>query len=258
MNGFKRARLAVVFAFVASATMAQTDEEALKQANNPLAKITAVNIQNYFQSDLAGSDGTANTFWVRYAKPVTAFGGNWLIRASLPVLRLPTATGSESGLGPANIFAAYLFDTGNPSLTFGAGPLLALPTSTGDIPIGDTWDLGAAALLFDARSSLFQYGALVTYQTDVAGSGDSELMVAQPFGIFQLGAGWYLRSTGVWTFNLDTNDYAVPVGFGFGRAIKSGNKVFNYYLEPQATILSDGAGQPDFQLLAGFNIQFVN
>ncbi len=236
---------------------AAPSEEDLKQANNPLASFKTLNFQNYYVPEVSDSDGTANTFWVRYAQPVKAMGGNWLVRASLPVQRVPTANGNASGLGAINAFAAYLFDTGNPSVSFGVGPLAALPTSTGDVPGGDSWDLGAAAVFFDARSNLFQWGGLITWQTDVAGSGDSNLAVVQPFGMFQLGDGLYLRSTGVWVFNLETNNYAVPVGFGVGKIIKSGSTVFNFYVEPQVTILSDGPGQPDFQVFIGFNIQSV-
>jgi len=236
---------------------AAPSEEDLKQANNPLANFKTLNFQNYYVPEVSDSDGTANTFWVRYAQPVNVFGGDWLVRASLPVQRVPTAGGNSSGLGAINAFAAYLFKTGNPGLSIGAGPLAALPTSTGDVPGGDTWDLGAAAVLFDARSQLFQWGGLITWQTDVAGSGDSNLASVQPFGMFQLGNGLYLRSTGVWVFNFETNDYVVPVGFGLGKVIKSGKSVFNFYVEPQMTILSDGPGQPDFQILVGFNIQSV-
>jgi hypothetical protein len=246
-------------AIIACGTLgaAGPSEEELKQANNPLANFKALNFHNYYVPELSESNDTANTFWVRYAQPVEVFGGNWLTRTSVPIQRVPTATGNESGLGAINSFAAYLFDTKDPGVSVGAGPLVALPTSTGDVPGGDTWDIGAAAVFFDMRSRQFQYGGLLTYQTDVAGSGESELMSLQPFGLFQLGGGWYLRSTGVWIFNLETNDYSVPVGFGFGRVIKSGNKVFNFFVEPQTTILSDGPGQPDFQIFVGMNMQLV-
>ena len=39
------------------------------QANNPLANITAFNIQNYYIGELTDSDENANQFWFRYARP---------------------------------------------------------------------------------------------------------------------------------------------------------------------------------------------
>lgn len=137
-------------------------EENMKQANNPLASFRTLNFHNYYIPEISETDETANNFWIRYAQPFEVGSSNWLVRASLPVQRAPTPTGTESGLGPANAFAAYLFDIDKPGVTFGAGPLLALPTSTGDVPGGDTWDIGAAVVLFDATSKLFQWGGLVS------------------------------------------------------------------------------------------------
>lgn len=231
-------------------------KEAMKQANNPLASFTTLNIQNYYISELDETDGTANTFWIRYAQPFKLFKGEWLLRASLPLNRVPTPAGSESGLGSINAFAAYLFKMKNPAITFGAGPLAAFPTGTGGVPGNDTWDLGAAVVLFDARSNLIQWGGLVTYQHDVAGDGASSLAAVQPFGMVQMGKGWYLRSTAVWAFNLEADSWMVPVGMGVGKVMKAGTKVINAFLEPQFTILSSGdAGQPQFQILFGVNIQ---
>ena len=245
-----------IFALCGSTQAEESDTEAMKQANNPLASFTTLNFHNYYISDLDEVDDTANTLWIRYAQPFRLFKGDWLLRASLPVNRVPTAEGSVTGLGPANAFAAYLFKMKNPEITLGAGPLAAFPTSTGDVPGGDTWDLGAALVLFDARSDLFQWGGLVTYQTDVAGDGESSLAAVQPFGMVQMGKGWYLRSTGVWTYNFENDSWMVPFGMGVGKVVKAGKKVINAFFEPQFTILSSGdAGQPQFQLFFGVNIQ---
>jgi len=39
------------------------------QANNPLANMTAFNIQNYYIGDVTGTDEDANQAWLRFAKP---------------------------------------------------------------------------------------------------------------------------------------------------------------------------------------------
>ena len=36
----------------------------------------------------------------------------------------------------------------------------------------------------------------------------------------------------------------------------AGDAVLNFYLEPQFTVLNNGANQPELQVFAGFNIQF--
>lgn len=237
----------------AASNEVSTDD--LKQANNPLADFRAVNIHNYWIPEVAGTDETANTMWFRYAQPV----GSWLIRASLPIQRttLPGDV-TASGIGYSNVFAAYLFDTGVPSTTLGLGPIVGVPTTTGSVPAPTAWSAGLAGVLFDARSDLVQWGGLVTWQSDFGGSDNSSinLLAVQPFGMLQLGGGTYLRSVGIWTFNLDNGDYSVPVGFGIGKVISTGKTVFNFFVEPQFTVLSSGAGQPEFQVFFGFNTQF--
>lgn len=236
------------------------DDAALKQANNPLANMKSVALQDYYIPELSGTDETANQFWLRYAQPID-LGGPWLMRASLPVLRYPTGgADSESGLGDANVFASYLFDTGNPSVSAGVGPLLGLPTATEDALGTDQWSAGGAAVYFDASDKLVQWGGLLTYQHKIGGSDrvdDVNLFALQPFGFLQLGGGTYLRSVGIMVFDAESGNFSIPVGIGLGKVVKHGNKVFNFYVEPQFTIWDEGLGQPEFQVLAGFNLQFL-
>ena len=247
--------LVVLLAFIGVAAAAdEVSEDDMKQANNPLADFRTFNIHNYWVPEVSGTDETANTMWLRYAQPA----GNWLIRASLPLQRatLPGDV-TASGLGYSNIFGSYLFDTGVPSTTVGLGPFVGIPATTGNVPAPTAWSAGLAGVVFDARSSFVQWGGLVTWQSDFGGSSNSSinLLAIQPFGLLQLGGGNYLRSVGIWTFNLDSGDYSVPVGFGIGRVMRTGNLVLNFFVEPQFTVLSHGAGQPEFQVFFGFNIQ---
>ena len=73
--------LCAVMLAAAPAIAQESDAEAkaLANANNPLANIVALNIQNYYYASLYGTDDTANTAWLRYAQPF----GRWLMRASM-------------------------------------------------------------------------------------------------------------------------------------------------------------------------------
>jgi hypothetical protein len=100
----------------------------------------------------------------------------------------------------------------------------------------------------------------VTWQTDFAGDENrpgTNLFAMQPFYLVQFGKGLYARAAPVAVFNLETGSYNVPVGLGLGKVVPAGNKVFNLWLEPQFTVLSHGAGQPELQIFVGFNTQFV-
>jgi hypothetical protein len=233
------------------------ESSAAANANNPLADIQAFNLHNYYVPELSELDDNANTFWLRYAQPF----GKWLFRASLPVSRVPTGNGaSTSGLGDFNAFAAYLFDTGDPAISLGVGPQLTMPTASEDETGTDKWQAGFATVYFNASSKLFQWGGLVTWQTDFAGDDDrpgTNLLALQPFYFLQLGKGLYVRGAPILVFDLENDTYHVPVGLGIGQVIPTENVVFNVFIEPQFTILDRGAAQPELQLFVGFNMQFL-
>ena len=252
-------QLCVVMLMAIPAFAQDSDDDgtaAAANANNPLANMVAFNIQNYYYAELYGTDETANTAWLRYAQPF----GNWLMRASLPISTVPTGMGQDpvSGIGDFNVFLAYLLSDPSSPKQYGVGPLLAGPTATDDALGADVWQVGAAGVYFNASSPVVQWGGLVTYQTDFAGNGDDTgLAVLQPFLFIQLGKGTYLRSAPLWVFDLENSRYNVPLGFGIGKVVKNDNTVFNMFIEPQFTILHDGVGQPEFQIFAGLNMQFL-
>ena len=260
----QRFAIALAMAVMTSAGMgtAQADADASAQANNPLANMTAFNIQNYYIGRLTETDDDANQFWLRYARPFEAFGGKWLMRASLPVNSYPSLPDGDAttGLGDLNVFAAYLIDTGDPAVSFGIGPQVTAPTAPDDALGSGKWSAGFANVLFNARSKKFQYGYLLTWQASFAGDDDRNnvnIGAFQPFAFYQLGKGAYLRSAPIWAYNFENDAYSVPVGLGIGQVIPRGKTVFNLFVEPQYSVAWRGPAQPDWQIFAGFNMQFA-
>jgi hypothetical protein len=245
-----------------SAAGAEGTGNAAAQANNPLANMTALNFQDYYIGRITHTDEDGNQFWVRFAKPFEVAGTNWLMRASLPVNSFPVGTNDdlETGIGDLNVFAAYLFDTGNPAVSFGLGPQITAPTARNDRLGSEKWSAGFANVLFNGKSKRFQYGYLLTWQASFAGSDNSPDVntgAFQPFAFYQLGQGLYLRSAPIWVYNFENNAYSIPLGLGIGQVIKKGKTVFNLFVEPQASVAYRGPGQPDWQIFAGFNMQFL-
>ncbi|MCK5351793.1 hypothetical protein KAJ77_04410 [bacterium] len=246
--------LALLLVLFTTPAFAGSDEA---QANNPLANFTAFNIQNYYVPNLSElDDQNANTFWLRYAQPF----GRWLFRGSLPVSRVPTGPGTTtSGVGDLNAFFAYLFDTGNPARSAGLGPQVTFPTASKDETGTGKYQGGFAAVYFDSTSSFFQWGGLLTWQTDFAGDddrADTNIAALQPFYFFQMGKGTYFRGAPIWVFDLETDNYHIPIGLGVGKVVPHGNTVFNFFIEPQVTIADSGSGQPELQIFTGLNMQF--
>ncbi|MCB2228708.1 MAG: hypothetical protein KQH53_18675 [Desulfarculaceae bacterium] len=235
--------------------------DATTQANNPLAKMTAVNFQTYYMGRMTGTSENANQFWLRVAKPFEVLKTDWIMRASLPLNTYPSQDGGhDTGLGDFNFLAAYLFDTGNPAISFGIGPQLTAPTATQDDLGSEKWSGGFANVLFNASSHLFQYGYLLTWQASFAGNDDQQNVNSaafQPFAFLQLGDGVYLRAAPIWAYDLEDGGYSVPLGVGVGKVIKMGKTVFNLFVEPQVSVLDRGDGWADWQIYAGINMQFI-
>jgi hypothetical protein len=254
-------RLAVGLLLGVAATSHAAEPSDAAQANNPLANMTAFNLQNYYIGELTGSDESANQFWFRYARPFSLGQTKWLLRASLPINTFPTVDGKKTGVGDLNIFAAYLIDVGNPAISFGVGPQITAPTASRDELGSEKWSAGLVNVLFNASSPKLQYGYLLSWQHSFAGNDDrSDVNVAafQPFAFYQLGGGTYLRAAPIWAYNLDNDNYSVPLGLGAGQVIKRDKTVFNVFVEPQWSVADKGSGQPKWQVFLGLNMQFLN
>lgn len=253
--------LAILLCGSLAAHDARSDDAA--QANNPLANFTAFNLQNYYIGELTELDDDANQFWFRYAKPFSVKDTNWLLRASLPVNSFPTPPDgdTETGLGDLNLFASYLFDTGNPAISVGFGPQLTAPSATEDALGSEKWSAGLVNVVFNATSPKFQYGYLLSWQHSFDGEDDrADVNVGafQPFAFYQLGGGHYLRGAPIWVYNFENENYSVPLGVGYGKVVKRGRTVYNFFVEPQFSIADDGPGQPEWQIYFALNMQFVN
>ncbi|MEP4079686.1 hypothetical protein [Haloferula sp.] len=239
------------------------DASAEAQANNPLANMTAFNVQNYYIGELTGPGGDdANQFWLRYAQPLSVGESLWLLRVSLPVNTFPTAPtgGHATGLGDINAFAAYLFDTGNPAVSVGLGPQLTVPSATDSRLGSEQWSAGLAHVLFDGRNPKFQWGYLLTWQHSFAGDDgrpDVNVGAFQPFVFYQLGSGWYLRAAPIWVYNFENDSFNVPIGIGLGKVIRKNKVVYNLFVEPQVSVWDDGPGQPEWQIYFAVNMQFL-
>jgi hypothetical protein len=236
-------------------TQGGLDAETLKKANDPMAHTKAFNVHNYIVSSVYGApDVTQNQLMFRYAQPV----GKFLLRGTLPVTTVnEPGENPQAGLGDFNLFAIYAWELGGNKI--GVGPLVTAPTASKDMFGQGKWQAGLAALAFLANNHIMQGGTLLQWQTDFAGDedrADVNLLTAQLFGMWQIGGGTYLRSTGIWSFDLENDRYNIPIGLGIGKVIKVNNVVFNIFAEPQFSIYAKGDGQSRFQTFVGFNTQF--
>ena len=238
---------------------ASVSDDAANAANNPLTPKVTVYIQNYFIPAITDADGrSANQTLLRTVMPSDAFGLPQLLRLKLSAETVPVfPTGSDAGLGDLTLYDLFLLPY--KPVNIGIGPLLVAPTATQENTGDGKWQAGLAAIVALTNSAGLLSG-LVTYQHSFAGDANRprvEIVTAQPIITRNIGAGFYLRSSGIWSFNLEDQTKVIPVGLGLGRiwTFGQGNNI-NAYVEPQYSVLHDGAGVAIWQVYAGVNVQF--
>ncbi|NWB27952.1 hypothetical protein [Pseudomonas gingeri] len=228
------------------------------KSNNPLNLAPGVNLQDYYTPRVYDSNVHTNDLLLRGTLPMAPgelIPVPQLLRATLPVSTRPDPHGGYStGIGDLNLFDIFLLKTEGVQL--GIGPQITAPTAARDELGTGKWQAGLAAVAIDA-SPRGLLGALVQYQSSFAGDSDRqrvETATFQPFLIHNLPRGWYLRSTGTWTFDLKNDTHYIPIGFGVGKASKVGHNIYNWFVEPQWTVARRGDDLPQFTLFAGINV----
>ncbi|SFU22644.1 hypothetical protein SAMN05518861_13810 [Mesorhizobium sp. YR577] len=250
----------MVFAMGIATSATAQEHEDVNAANNPLTPKITINLHDYYVPELTDLPNRyANQFLLRGLIPSDLFGAPQLVRFTLPVATAPEfPDGYVTGLGDLTLMDIFVFP--GKEVSFGAGPLVVLPTATDDALGAGKWQAGVVGLAI-APQSWGLIGGLATYQTSFAGESDREdvsLATFQPIVNYNLSDGFYLRSSATWNFDLESGNYSIPVGFGVGKVIPVSDKVtMNAFIEPQYTVFSHGAGQPEWQIFAGVNFQFA-
>lgn len=244
---------------IVATTFAQTapPSSEANEANNPLTPKITVNFHDQWAPQLYNSDDYTNAFLFRGVIPNAAFGTPQLFRYTLPVATAPTQTGTTTSIGDLNLIDLFPFKVGHTEVAI--GPQITAPTAGKDETGTGKWQAGLAAIVI-APQKWGLLGTLITWQQSFAGSRrrlDQNNLAFQPLILFNLPKGWYLRSTATWNFDLQRGNYAIPLGFGMGKVkLLKGGATLNVFLEPQWTVSRRGAGQAQFQVFAGVNLQF--
>ncbi|HUH87469.1 MAG TPA: hypothetical protein VL003_05385 [Pusillimonas sp.] len=238
---------------------AQAQAQSQNDANNPLSPRPLLSLHDYYAPKLHNVDGAwANQTVVRAVLPNKTFGLPQLWRLNVPVVSLHhDRLGSKSGLG--DITLMDIFMRSGEHFSYGMGPMLVMPTASDDRLGQGKWQIGSAAAIV-ANRSWGLAGGLMTFQQSFAGDSDRDrvrMLTFQPALFYNLPNGYYLRSSAVWTFDLEQHTRHVPVGLGIGKVMKLGSKsTVNAFIEPQYSVEKKGAGVPEWQIFGGFNIQF--
>lgn len=231
------------------------EERAETTANNPLSIVRAIQVQNYVQPVLKGAPNAGgNQPYLRAILPFSGFGGRNLLRISLPAGNAAwEGNSSTAGIGDLTVFSVRVFQISS-NAGFGVGPLLVAPTATNSTLGSKQWQVGAQGT-FSAHYPWGLMAGLLSYQQSI--NSDANALTFQPFIFRNIGGGFYLRSSGIATIDTSSGNGVLPIGLGVGKVFQLSNRrLLNIYLEPQYSLVA-GDYQPEFQVFAGFNLQFL-
>lgn len=231
-----RAALLVFLVFAAAPGYAQeSNSDLAKKAQNPIANLISLPIQNNTNFGIGPLDETQNILNIQ---PVWPFSMNdkWnlITRTILPVVSQPDIlTGGQgriNGLGDAT-FTGFFSPRDSGDITWGVGPVFLIPTATDDALGSDKWGAGASVIVLSMPGS-WVIGSLLSNVWSFAGSGgqDVNLFTWQYFVNYNLADGWYVTSAPIITANWEAdsgNQWTLPLGGGAGKIFRIGKQPVN-------------------------------
>ena len=233
----------------------QDDQELGKQAQNPLASLISLPVQNNTNFGLGPNDRTQNVVNIQ---PVVPFGlgskVNLITRTIFPFITQPdlaSTSGSTTGLGDV-LFTAWLSPAEAGKVIWGVGPVISLPIGKEGLST-EKWGLGPSVVAL-IMPGPWVVGALVNNVWSVGGDenlGDVNQMTLQYFVNYNFPSGWYLSSAPIITANWEADDgnkWTVPLGGGFGKVFRLGSQPFNANTQAFYNVATPDDAGADWQL----------
>jgi len=219
---------------------ATNSEELRKEAQNPVASLISVPVQNNNNPGINPGGRTQDVLNIQPVIPLRV-SDNWnlIIRWITPIIYQPLPAPPPllqigvSGLG--DMQPTFLLSPSKPhKIIWGVGPIFQLPTATSQYLGQGKLGIGPNVVVL-AMPGHFVMGVLVNNIWSVAGSGSRpniNQMLLQYFVNYNMKKGWYLTTQPIITANWNTpapsgSVWTVPFGGGVGRIMKLGFQPVN-------------------------------
>ena len=222
------ASLAIALLGIVLQAHAENPRDLAMQAQNPIANLISLPLQNNTNFNVGPENRTQNTLNIQPVYPFS-LGEDWnvITRTILPVTSQPLADGDrQNGLGDTT-FTAFFSPRDPGKLTWGVGPVVLLPTSTDDALGAGEWGGGLSAVFLGMPGN-WVLGSLFSN----VWAQDVNLFTWQYFINYNIPGsnGLYLTSAPIITANweADAGDrWTVPFGGGVGKIFKIGKQPLN-------------------------------
>jgi len=214
---------------------AGSDEESLAvRENDPTANLTQFKVQDIYTPAEYGTNAQPNTLQIRpllAVRPQLFTPLEQLIRPTIQVVTVPRNKGASTttALDDMQLLDLLVMPWPNEKETrfrWGIGPYLVFPTSTSQFTGKGAWQMGPAAAFSFRQIPRLNIAGLFQQATSFAYTSSHSVPVSsltiQPILSYQLGRGWYLKSSdATWTINYrHKTSTEMPLSAGFGKVWK--------------------------------------
>ncbi len=211
-----------------------SDAELAKKAQNPIANMISVPIQNNTNFGIGPFNRTQNVLNIQPVIPTSLGSWNLINRFIIPLTSQPDITSeSESKFGLGDIvYQGFFTPASGGKVTWGVGPVLIAPTAT-DPSLGSGKFSAGPAVIVVAFPGKWVLGGVVYNAWSFAGDGnraDVNSGVLQYFVNYNLPKAWYLTSAPIISVNWEApenNKWILPFGAGAGKIFAIGKQKLN-------------------------------
>ena len=235
-------------------SLAQSEEELAKTAQNPVANMYSMPFQNNTVWGVGPYDRPQNVLNIQPVIPIPLGSKvNMINRIILPVITQPSFTEDKSSTGIGDILYTMWFSPSKDSkIIWGLGPAFQLPTASGIEYGSGEFGVGPSLVILTMPKQ-WVIGAVIN-NIKTFGDADENIFFTNLFVNYNFPK-WYLTSapiiTADWNAEKDQR-WLVPVGAGLGKVVKLGGKLpLNMSAHAYYNVIKpDGAGewQTRFQL----------
>jgi hypothetical protein len=236
---------------------APAEANLVKQANAPISSILQLRLQDSLLANFPGVRGQGNAVTMSMTMPLPEY--RLLPLPQLSLLTAPVATtlpDGSTGFGDLRFVDIAVIDTGH-AILLGIGPTFVFPTASQPATGLGKWQVGpAAAAAFAPENWLV--GFLAQQLFSFAGDrdrADTNALFLQPFVLYQLGNGWFLRSQPQMVFDWQSGRQTLPLDLGAGRVFDVGRQHVNCFVEPFWNVSRDGVA-PRYGITFGISLLY--
>lgn len=214
---------------------AKADAGLAQQLQNPVANLISFPIQSNFDFNVGPSDGFRTTTNIQPVIPFT-LNEDWnlISRTIVPVIyQNDTLGNSGDQFGLSDTLQSFFLSPAAPkpttlgNLIWGAGPAIAIPTSTDRLLGPGTFGMGPTGVILFVTGN-WTYGALANHVWGVADtrSNARELNATflQPFVAYTTQSAWTYSVNTELTYDWRGEEWAGPINFALSKLTKIGNQ----------------------------------